>query len=230
VASLGLHGVFGAPLPSSAQYVAATAVISAAFMLSIPTIRAFVAQRYGEPVIPRRLMLFVCGGNTSRSPMAAAIARAELAAVNGNGAVHWDVESAGVAVREPGAPLSAQAVAALRDLGIDESFDHRAKQLTPTMCVDTDVVYCMTREQRDKVIAIAPGAAERTICLDPAVADVDDPAGGPADAYQGCATRLRTLVRARLQEQRERYAVSASASASAAAAADGAMPAVAEGT
>jgi protein-tyrosine-phosphatase len=224
VASLGLHGVFGNPLPSSAQYVAAVAVIGAAFMLSIPTIRALVAQRYGRPVAVRRLVLFVCGGNTSRSPMAAAIARAELAAVNGDGAVQWDVDSAGISVREPGAPITPEAVAALVELGMEAPLDHKAKQLTPSLCAATDVVYCMTREQRDRVLAIAPAAAGRTVCLDPAE-DLADPAGGAMDAYRACATRLRTLVRDRLAEQRERYAMSLSPSAG-----DGTAPAVAEGT
>ncbi|HZB28660.1 MAG TPA: hypothetical protein VE465_00695 [Streptosporangiaceae bacterium] len=245
VASFALHGFFGAALPSTAQYVAAVAVIGAAFLLSYPTIKAFAARRAGEPQVTRRLILFVCGGNTSRSPMAAAIARAELAAItgtagngaagnetagngaagagkwngkaNGNGhgklngerLVRWEVDSAGVSVREPGAPLTPEAVAALLDLGVDAPLDHRSKQLTPAMCVDTDVVYCMTREQRERVIAIAPGAADRTICLDPADADVADPAGRAADAYRTTAARLRTLVRQRLQEQQERYAVPA---------------------
>jgi protein-tyrosine-phosphatase len=100
-------------------------------------------------------------------------------------------------------------VAALLDLGVEAPLDHRSRQLTPAMCVDTDVVYCMTREQRDSVLAIAPGAADRTICLDPGDEDVDDPAGQAADAYRTTAIRLRTLVRSRLLEQRERYAVPA---------------------
>jgi protein-tyrosine-phosphatase len=215
VASFALHGFFGAALPSNAQYVAAVAVIGAAFLLSYPTIKAFAAQRSGQPQVVQRLILFVCGGNTSRSPMAAAIASAELAATNGNGhgngdrLVRWEVDSAGVSVREPGAPLTSEAMAALLHLGVDAPLDHRAKQLTPAMCVDTDVVYCMTREQRDSVIAIAPGAADRTVCLDPADEDVADPAGQSLDAHRTTAARLRTLVRGRLREQRERYAVPA---------------------
>jgi protein-tyrosine-phosphatase len=219
VASFALHSFFGAALPSTAQYVAAVAVIGAAFLLSYPTIKAFAAKRSGQPQVARRLILFVCGGNTSRSPMAAAIARAELASkdlndrVDGDRLVRWEVDSAGVSVREPGAPLSPEAVAALLDLGVDAPLDHRSKQLTPAMCVDTDVVYCMTREQRDSVLAIAPGAADRTICLDPAAEGVADPAGQAVDAYRTAAIRLRTLVRGRLREQRERYTVPAAGGA-----------------
>ncbi|HEU5159127.1 MAG TPA: hypothetical protein VFU43_19175 [Streptosporangiaceae bacterium] len=216
VASFALHGFFGAALPSPAQYVAAVAVIGAAFLLSYPTIKAFAAKRSGKPQVTRRLILFVCGGNTSRSPMAAAIARAELATANGNGnangglnvgeLVQWEVDSAGVSVREQGAPMTTEAMAALLDIGVDAPLDHRAKHLTPTMCVDTDVVYCMTREQRERVIAIAPGAAGRTVCLDPADRDVANPDGHDAEVYRDTANQLRELIRDRLEE---RYALSA---------------------
>jgi protein-tyrosine-phosphatase len=241
VASLSLHGLYGAVLPSAAQYIAASAVIGAAFLLSYPTIKAFRSRRSGRPQVARKLILFVCGGNTGRSPMAAAIARAELAAVNaavdaaaaGNGTrngrgharpqvnelVRWEVDSAGVSVRDRRAPITPEASDALRDLGIDAPLDHRSKQLTAAMCVDTEVVYCMTREQRDSVLVIAPGAAGRTVCLDPGDDDVADPAGQPVDAYRTTAIRLRTLVRGRLEEQRDRYAVPA---------AEGAVPAAGE--
>jgi protein-tyrosine-phosphatase len=209
VASLALSGIFAAPQPSSAQYVAAATVICAAFMLTYPTVQAYLARRSGQPVVTRRLVLFVCAGNTSRSPMAAAIARAELAA-NGSDSdtVYWQVDSAGLSVKSPGAPLSPEAATVLSELGVDTSQAHTARQLTPAMCVDTDVVYCMTREQRDSVVALAPSAAERTVCLDPE-ADLADPSGRPIEAYRDCAADLRALIRQRLQEQQERYALAA---------------------
>ncbi|HEY7489051.1 MAG TPA: hypothetical protein VH912_31725 [Streptosporangiaceae bacterium] len=203
-ASFVLNGLYGATLPSSAQYIAAFIVCCAALMLSYPTVRAYVARRRGRQVATRQL-LFVCGGNTSRSPMAAAIARAELAADPDTR--HWRVDSAGVSVRAPGAPLTQEAVTVLVDLSVEAPLDHQSRQLTPRLCADTDVVYCMTRAQRDQVLALAPGAADRTICLDPR-ADIPDPSGQPLEAYGDCAIRLRTLVRSRLGEFRESYALS----------------------
>lgn len=197
-ASFILHGAFGAPLPSTAQYLAAVMVIAAACILSYETIKAFFARRYARPAAAPGPIMFVCGGNTSRSPMAAAIARAELAA--GGGTPRWPIGSAGVSVRSPGAPISPQAVRALAELGVDAPLDHRSRQLTPEMCVKTSTVYCMTRSQRDLVAALAPAAAARTVCLDPE-ADLPDPAGQPLQAYRDCAARFQTLVRQRLQEQ-----------------------------
>jgi protein-tyrosine-phosphatase len=204
-ASFALFGLYSAPLPSNAQYVAAVVVVVAALILSYPTLRDFVARRLGRHIDTRQL-IFVCGGNTSRSPMAAAIAGAELAdaaaAANGagNGISHWQVDSAGVAVQSPGAPMSAGAVDALLDLGVEAPLDHGSRQLTPDLAAENDLVYCMTRAQVDSVIAIAPGAAERTFCLDPK-ADIADPSGQPLEAYHECAARLRALIRARLHEQ-----------------------------
>jgi protein-tyrosine-phosphatase len=206
VASLGLHWVFDAPQPSAAQFVAAACVILAAFVLSYPTVKGRMAARAARRAAAgRRTLLFVCGGNTSRSPMAAAIARAELGA--GGSAPRWEVESAGVSVRSPGSPITPEAVVALRELGVDVPAHHVSRPLTPQMCADTEAVYCMTEAQREAVIAMAPDAAGRTFCLDPA-ADVADPAGQPLDAYRACARQLQVLVRDRLQERRERYALS----------------------
>ncbi|MQA95204.1 MAG: hypothetical protein GEV11_11370 [Streptosporangiales bacterium] len=206
VASIGLNALLQAPLPSVAQYVSAGIVIVAAFLLSYPMVMGRIAARRRArlALVPRPL-LFICGGNTSRSPMAAAIAHAELAAMDGG--VRWPVRSAGLTVHEPGAPMSPEAVRALVELGVEAPLGHESRQLTPDQCAGTEMVYCMTRAQRDAVLALVPDAAERTICLDPEY-DVPDPAGQPFEAYLDCAVRLRSLVRDRLQEQRERYALS----------------------
>jgi protein-tyrosine-phosphatase len=201
-ASFALNGLFAAPLPSNAQYIAAITVGGAAIMLSYPTLRAYLARRAGQQTTERQL-LFVCGGNTSRSPMAAAIARTELAAANGH-SQHWHIESAGISVHSPGAPITPEAIAALGELGIVAPLDHQSRQLTPDMCADPEVVYCMTAAHRDTVIALAPDAADRTICLDPG-ADVPDPAGQPIDAYRDCADHLRTLIRNHLDEHHQHH-------------------------
>lgn len=206
VASLGLHWVFDAPQPSTAQFVSAVCVILAAFVLSYPTVKGRLAKMaMRRAAAGRRTLLFVCGGNTCRSPMAAAIAKAELSA--DSRAPRWAVASAGVAVRSPGSPIVPEAVVALRELGIVMPDGHASRPLTREMCADTEAVYCMTEAQRDAVVALAPDAAERTFCLDPD-ADIADPVGQPLDAYRMCARRLQVLVRDRLHERRDRYALS----------------------
>ncbi|NKZ03730.1 arsenate reductase/protein-tyrosine-phosphatase family protein [Actinomadura latina] len=199
-ASFILHGAFDGPLPSASQYLTAVMVTAAASILSWDAVRAVLARRAARPVAPSGRIMFVCGGNTSRSPMAAAIARAELAASNGNGTPHWPIGSAGISVRKPGAPLAPEAAAVLSELGIDPPLAHRSRQLTPEMCADTKMIYCMTRAQRDRVVELAPAAAARTVCLD-AESDVPDPSGQPLHAYRSCAIRFQTLIRQGVREQ-----------------------------
>lgn len=194
----GVNGRSAAP-PSDARHLAAIMVRGAVLMPFHQSVRGHRARRRGRPVATRRL-LFVCGGNTARSPMAAAIARAEL---TGDPATRdWRVDSAGVSVRTPGAPLTPEAVAALLDVSVPAPLDHRSRQLTPALCADTDVVYCMTRAQRDEVLTLVPSAAGRTVCLDP-YADIADPSGQSFEAHRECAARLHALVCGRLAEFRE---------------------------
>jgi protein-tyrosine-phosphatase len=206
VASLFLTGMYSAAPPATSQYIAAVTVMCATLLLCYPTISGYLAARRIARLVPTRRLLFVCGGNTSRSPMAAAIARAEVAGFTAEGGVNgsapWRVDSAGVSVGSPGAPLSPEAATVLAEIGVGTPPDHTARQLTAAMCADTDVVYCMTREQRDAVVALAPSAADRTVCLDPD-GDVADPSGRPVEAYRDCAAALQTLVRRRVLEQRE---------------------------
>jgi protein-tyrosine-phosphatase len=147
-------------------------------------------------------VLFVCGSNTSRSPMAEFIARAH-AAQAGSTARRVRFASAGVSPARRGAPLVPAARTALTDLGIRRGPGlahprrHRARPVTPKLCRDSSVIYCMTRAHRDAVVALAPDAESRTLCLDPH-GDVPNPDGQPPEVYRQCADRIQELVRTRL--------------------------------
>src|SRR5690606_14203652 len=67
-------------------------------------------------------LLFVCTGNTCRSPLAEAVARREIAR---RGWHNVAVRSAGVAA-EPGSPATEEAVIAAAELGLDLS-QHRSR-------------------------------------------------------------------------------------------------------
>jgi protein-tyrosine-phosphatase len=108
------------------------------------------------------------------------------------------VISTGVFAR-PGAPASAQAVAAMAPLGVDLSA-HRSRPLTPEMVREADVVYCMTADHRQEVIDLAPADADKVFTLDPD-GDIEDPIGGDDAAYQRCVAQLRQALELRLKEQ-----------------------------
>ncbi|CAL9329790.1 hypothetical protein [Streptomyces sp. enrichment culture] len=196
VAAYALHHLAGLPLPTDAELLALVMVVAAVVSLSAPAL----AQRRG-PAAHRRRVVFVCGGNTSRSPLAEYIARHE-ARGGGGGAPRFT--SAGLDVeataRRHRARMSPHARAALRDLGVRPGWRHprfhRARPLTPKLCRGGAVVYCMTGAQREAVLALAPEATARVHCLDPR-GDIPNPAGQPADVHLECARRIRRAVRAR---------------------------------
>ena len=149
-----------------------------------------------------RLFLFVCSGNTCRSPMAAAIANSEIAArlripVASLQTVNVRALSAGVSARV-GEPLTAEAQDALRSLNVPVE-PHAARNLTPELAQQAEMIFCMTSAQRDAVIKMLPGVASKTFCLD-VRADVEDPIGKGMEAYLNCARRIHDLVRLRFDE------------------------------
>lgn len=145
-----------------------------------------------------RLIVFVCTGNTCRSPMAAQIARHVLSRRAQAGEVPTAVESAGVSAMN-GAPATPAALDALRDLGVPPE-SHRARQVSRDLLSRAEVVYAMTRAHLDELLALDPSLADRAFVLDPAGRDVPDPIGLDEAAYLDTARRLREMIEARLQE------------------------------
>jgi protein-tyrosine phosphatase len=105
-------------------------------------------------------VLFVCSGNTCRSPYAAAVARRH----------GLDASSAGLDVREPGA--TADALAAAQGRGIDLS-SHVPSQLTAEALAAADVVVALANSH-----ARALGPHARVLG-----GGIDDPYGLGPDAY-----------------------------------------------
>jgi protein-tyrosine-phosphatase/NADH:ubiquinone oxidoreductase subunit 6 (subunit J) len=190
-ASFALKLIFNAPAPSVAQLAAGACVIAAALMLSYPALRARLRPAHTPTsTLDRRLLLFVCAGNTVRSPMAGAIASAELTARGHDGA--WHTETAGTAVTQPGGAIAPLAVKALRDLKIPVP-RHESRPLTPTLIAQAHLIYCITPSHRDAVLALAPDATDRTLVLDPD-GTLPDPHGQAPATYRQCADQLRTLI------------------------------------
>ena len=154
-----------------------------------------IDQRYLDKLM-KQLIVFVCSGNTCRSPMAEAIAREELKHRSGGEAVQ--VVSAGVFAM-PGAPITPEAEQALRKLGIAAA-EHQSRPLTPPLAMQADAIFCMTESHLAALREMAPAAAYKAHLLDPGGASVDDPIGAGSDIYVECAQSLRHMIRHRLDE------------------------------
>jgi protein-tyrosine-phosphatase/tRNA A37 threonylcarbamoyladenosine synthetase subunit TsaC/SUA5/YrdC len=149
-------------------------------------------------------ILFVCSGNTCRSPMVAALATKLLADKLGIHPSelplrHIVVQSAGVHANR-GSRATREAVEAVKPLGADLS-THLSQPATLDVLRRADVIYTMTAAHLDEVLHLAPAAAKKASRLDPA-GDVADPIGSALSVYKDVAGHLAELLQQRLSELR----------------------------
>lgn len=150
-------------------------------MAAFSTIRLAGAK---EPIL-----LFVCTGNTCRSPLAEVLFKAHLGADSG-----WRILSAGLHA-EPGAFASAQAIAVAKEHDADLTA-HVAHPVTDALAFGATHIVAMTASHAAELRRRFPFAKDKIRLLgefaeaDGVPRDIPDPFGGSVADYRRCAEKM----------------------------------------
>jgi protein-tyrosine-phosphatase len=133
-----------------------------------------------------RKILFVCTGNTCRSPMAEGLFKLMLSQ---NCITYIEAKSAGIYAQD-GSKASQNAKLAVQELGANIE-KHKAKRLTESLVCHSDEIYAMTKQHKDIIEATYPQSKNKIFILGDGISD---PFGGEIVEYIRCRDEIKTAI------------------------------------
>ncbi|KMK78266.1 low molecular weight protein arginine phosphatase [Alkalihalobacillus pseudalcaliphilus] len=136
----------------------------------------------------KKKILFICTGNTCRSPLAEWILKTKAG-------VHYEVRSAGI-FAFPGSPASQGTTDVLKKRGISDIEKHQAQGVTAELLDWADVVLTMTENHKQQLLMQYP-VANKVETLTRYVSengDIVDPFGAPTSIYEKTAVQMEQLI------------------------------------
>ncbi|MBN1972289.1 MAG: threonylcarbamoyl-AMP synthase [Sedimentisphaerales bacterium] len=146
--------------------------------------------------------LFVCTGNTCRSPMAEGIFKKYLAQklncdVDELENMGYKVSSAGI-IGSSGYRASFEAIEACAKQGVNIE-NHRNQGLTSELITESDFIFAMERIHLTRILALEPQAENRCLLL-AGDKEILDPIGQPQRIYDSCVKIITKAVKERISE------------------------------
>ncbi len=138
-------------------------------------------------------ILFVCTGNTCRSPMAQGICE-KISEESSLGIV---ADSAGISTVK-GRPASDFAISVCREIGVDIS-RHRTKSVRELDLSEYDFIFTMSPQHKHALIALGANPYKVWL-LGAETGGIPDPFGGDEDDYRRCRDEIYDAVRISLKE------------------------------
>jgi protein-tyrosine phosphatase len=149
------------------------------------------------------ILLFVCTGNTCRSPMADALCKVLLA--RRLGCAIDEIEDRGFVVLSAGMsaatgmPAAAHAIDVVRSRG-GSLTQHTSRQVTLELVRQADHIIAMTGDHLESLLDRVPEAAGRARLLHPEGDDVADPVGSDRETYLQTAEAIEEYLEALLDD------------------------------
>lgn len=142
-------------------------------------------------------ILFVCTGNTCRSPMAEGIAKKIAGEYSAN---HISISSAGTAEFN-GIPATEYAIEAAKHWGVDIS-NHHSRALNKQRINNSDIILAMAQEHILSILSMDKSASKKAFLFkafpqpyDSFQERVDDPIGGTLEQYNQTFLELDEVLR-----------------------------------